>query len=349
MRRRGFTLIELLVVIAIIAVLIALLLPAVQAAREAARRAQCVNNMKQIGLALHNYHSIQDKFPLGASLNMYYPGTYYAKQCWSAHGQLLPQMEQNAIYNAINFYFGVDTASGSTSNVVNTTAIYTHINAFLCPSDPNQNSQPSPNNYFACVGTTTWFANAGNSQVATLSDHPTTGFFGYQVCYGIRDAIDGTSNTIAFAESTIGSNTGTVGQGNLGVPAASIPTTALLYDASTNIVATQSGLSACDTAAQTQGTWVLSNRGLLWAYGAMGETMFNTVALPNSTGRWTFCGHVSSTNMADYSEADSNHPGGINTLMGDGSVKFIKNSINQQTWMALGTKSNGEVIDASSY
>jgi len=231
MRRRGFTLIELLVVIAIIAVLIALLLPAVQAAREAARRAQCVNNMKQIGLALHNYHSVQDKFPLGASLNMYFPGTYYAKQCWSAHAQLLPQMEQMAIYNSINFFFGVDTASGSTSNVVNTTAIYTHVATFLCPSDPNQTSQPSPNNYFACVGTTTNFGDGGNANVATLADHPTTGFFGYQVCYGIRDATDGTSNTIAFCESTIGSPTGVAKAKNIGLSSVSIPPTALLRDA----------------------------------------------------------------------------------------------------------------------
>ena len=250
---------------------------------------------------------------------------------------MLPQLEQNAIYNAINFSWGVDTAP-STANIINTTAIYTRVAAFLCPSDPNQNSQPSPNNYFASVGTTTNFTNGGNSSVASLADHPTTGFFGYQVCYGIRDAIDGTSNTIAFAESTIGSSTGVVGQNNIGVPAASIPSGALLYDASTNIPATQSGLAACDQAAQTQGTWVLSNRGILWAYGAMGETMFNTVALPNSVGKWTFCGNVSSTTLVVYSEADSMHSGGINTMMGDGSVRFIKNSINRMTWMASGPR-----------
>src|ERR1700730_5064061 len=106
MRRRGFTLIELLVVIAIIAVLIALLLPAVQAAREAARRAQCVNNLKQIGLALHNYHDVNGSFPMGSSLGLYNGGFYQAKQGWSAHGAMLPQLEQMALYNAINFNFG---------------------------------------------------------------------------------------------------------------------------------------------------------------------------------------------------------------------------------------------------
>jgi len=349
MRRRGFTLIELLVVIAIIAVLIALLLPAVQAAREAARRSQCVNNLKQIGLALHNYHSVQDKFPLGASLNMYVPNSYVAKQCWSAHGQLLPQLEQQAIYNSINFNYGVDTATGSSSNVINTTAIYTKVGVFFCPSDPNTGNQPSGNNYFACVGTTTNFSSGGNSGVATLADHPTTGFFGYQVCYGIRDAIDGTSNTIAFAESTIGSNTGTAGQRDIGLPAAGVQASQLFQDASANFAATQQALSACDAAARNPSSWVTSNRGFLWAYGALGTTMFNTVAKPNSVGLWTYCGHLSTTTLVDFSEADSRHSGGINVMMGDGSVKFVKDSINQLTWMALGTKANGEVIDAAAF
>ena len=342
LRNRGFTLIELLVVIAIIAVLIALLLPAVQAAREAARRSQCVNNLKQIGLALHNYHSIQDKFPLGASLNLYFPGTYVAKQCWSAHGQLLPQLEQNAVYNAINFYFGVDTASGSMSNVVNTTAIYTHIAAFLCPSDPNGSVQPASNNYFASVGTTTNFTNGGNSSVTSLADHPTTGLFGYQVCYGIRDAVDGTSNTIAFAESTIGSSTGQVGQRNIGLPSASIPSSALLQDASSNITVTKQGLAACDQAAMSASSWVTSNRGTLWAYGAMGQTMFNTVAMPNSIGRWTYCGNLGTTTLVVYSEADSLHSGGINCLMGDGSVKNLKSSMSLKVLLLLAARADGQ-------
>src|SRR3954451_5598314 len=106
-RSLGFTLIELLVVIAIIAVLIALLLPAVQAAREAARRSQCVNNMKQIGLACHNYHEVMNMFPMGASLNMYsLPATWRAKNSWGHFGGLLPYLEARAIYNAANFNWG---------------------------------------------------------------------------------------------------------------------------------------------------------------------------------------------------------------------------------------------------
>src|SRR5205085_70006 len=134
MRRRGFTLIELLVVIAIIAVLIALLLPAVQAAREAARRSQCVNNLKQIGLALHNYHTVNDTFPMGASLGLYQIGQYLGKQNLSSHVALLPQVEQTALYNAVNFSFGADEA-GTLCGVVNRTVINTQVKSFLCPSD----------------------------------------------------------------------------------------------------------------------------------------------------------------------------------------------------------------------
>ena len=109
-RKRGFTLIELLVVIAIIAVLIALLLPAVQAAREAARRMQCVNNLKQIGLALHNYHSANDCFPMGSGSGVltYPPPPYQAKECWAVHGAILQFLEQMPLYNAINFNWSPD-------------------------------------------------------------------------------------------------------------------------------------------------------------------------------------------------------------------------------------------------
>jgi prepilin-type N-terminal cleavage/methylation domain-containing protein/prepilin-type processing-associated H-X9-DG protein len=360
MRRRGFTLIELLVVIAIIAVLIALLLPAVQAAREAARRSQCVNNLKQIGLALHNYHSIHDVFPLGASLNMYNPGTYIAKQCWSAQALMLPQMEQTPVFNTINFYFGVDTQTGSTSYVVNSTAFMTRVATYTCPSDPynagiswNQNNvtviYPCVCNYFACVGTTTNFTSTGNPGVATLADHPTTGLFGYQVCYGMRNCLDGTSSTIAFAESTVGNPNPQTRQKNVGLTSVNIPAAAMIPDASSDPANTANGLAACDTAWNNGGVGIYGVRGLMWGYGNMGFTMFNTIAKPNSVASWAFCGNTYSTAMPTYSEADSYHAGGVNTLMADGSVKFIKDSINQMTWFALGTKGNGEVIGADQY
>ena len=349
MRRRGFTLIELLVVIAIIAVLIALLLPAVQAAREAARRAQCVNNLKQIGLALHNYHQTTDSFPMGASKGYHDIGVYQAKQNWSAHGQMLPQLEQMAVYNSINFNFGVDeNAPTSICYLVNSTAVNTQIKAFLCPSDPNSGSgYTASNNYFACVGTTTNFTSGGNTGLADLSDHPTTGLFGFQLSYGIRNCTDGTSNTIAFCESTVGNSSLTVGQKDTGIVNVGGATASLLQDASSNYALTKAGLNACDQAWQGRSGTVDLSRGKVWAHGSMSFTMLNTVATPNANnGTWTYCGNLGSGSLAAYAEADSFHPGGVNTLMADGSVKFVKNSINQLVWFALGTKANGEIISA---
>ncbi len=165
--RRGFTLIELLVVIAIIAVLIALLLPAVQAAREAARRIQCTNNLKQIGLAIHNYHSTSDVFPMGCSSGIYDTSMVYnAKQNLSAHAAMLPYLEQKQIYDAINFNFGCEDASNAYCYQVNATGTNAQIKAFLCPSDPlagapDHNNTTNTNNYYASVGTTMNFSNLG--------------------------------------------------------------------------------------------------------------------------------------------------------------------------------------------
>jgi prepilin-type N-terminal cleavage/methylation domain-containing protein/prepilin-type processing-associated H-X9-DG protein len=350
MRRRGFTLIELLVVIAIIAVLIALLLPAVQAAREAARRSQCVNNLKQIGLALQNYHDVNGSFPMGASLGILNGTTYSAKQNWSAHAAMLPQLELMTLYNAINFNYGVDYQTTNRCWYVNSTVISTQVKGFLCPSDPNAGTgYSSSNSYDASIGTTTYLTNVSSS-VVTLSDHPTTGLFAYQLVYGLRDCIDGSSNTIAFCEATVGNSALQAKQKNVGIIGVNgIPATALLFDASTNVAQTRAGLVACDTA-WTQGTGTVSAiRGLIWAYGDMGHTMFNTIPPPNSVDGWTYCSNNASAGATTYSEADSYHPGGVNTLMGDGSVRFVKSAINQTTWWALGTRANGEVISADSY
>src|SRR3954470_22734969 len=209
--RKGFTLIELLVVIAIIAVLIALLLPAVQAAREAARRAQCTNNLKQIGLGLHNYHSANDSFPLGNACTGAV-GPCVSWDGFSPQAEMLGAMEQTSIYNAMNF-------SQSGSQPANATAVVTRIASFLCPSDGNagggglsvwslNNDNANINNYHASTGTT--YIPGDNGQGGTSS----TGLFSYMYSYGIRDCTDGSSNTVAFAESVVGAPQKTISKGN---------------------------------------------------------------------------------------------------------------------------------------
>jgi prepilin-type N-terminal cleavage/methylation domain-containing protein len=214
--RPGFTLIELLVVIAIIAVLIALLLPAVQSAREAARRAQCTNNLKQIGLAMHNYHSTHGTFPSGGTVAPLYSATYTAGWgTWSAHALMLGFLEQTPVYNAANFSWAVATGPGWS---INSTVSFSIINAFVCPSDglspdrgnpvPFDNSGTSAtgsaadsllNNYLASVG-----PNANYPAWAT-SSRDTPGLFTQgRRAYGVQNVTDGTSNTIAFGESLVG-------------------------------------------------------------------------------------------------------------------------------------------------
>jgi prepilin-type N-terminal cleavage/methylation domain-containing protein/prepilin-type processing-associated H-X9-DG protein len=364
MSRRAFTLIELLVVIAIIAVLIALLLPAVQAAREAARRAQCVNNLKQIGLALHNYHQVNDTFPLGVSLNIYTPpNTYKAKNSWGHLGMLLPFAEQQAIYNAANFSLGVEEGTNSLVFWTNNTAAGAQIKNFVCPSDPDGGAGASAtvngtvfpdvnsSNYFACVGTTTNLTLAsGSADSIQQWNVPSTGMFTFQRVYGVRDCLDGTSNTVAYSESLVGPQNNRANQKGTGVTGVSGATTGMAMDANSLPIATINGaLSACDTAWQ-KGTGLDSQHGRDWAHGAIAQTLFNTIVPPNSKLHgWAHCSNLSSSVVGVFSNAASTHPGGVNTLMTDGSVRFVKDSVAQVTWWALGTRANGEVLDASSF
>jgi prepilin-type N-terminal cleavage/methylation domain-containing protein/prepilin-type processing-associated H-X9-DG protein len=359
-RRRGFTLIELLVVIAIIAVLIALLLPAVQAAREAARRAQCVNNLKQMGLALHNYHSANSSFPMGASSGMRNFGQYYAKQNFSAHAAMLPFLEQQAIYNAINFNFGCEDDTGQYCFKVNATATRGKVSVFCCPSDPNagvpdHNGDPDTNSYYGCIGTTTNLLNTNTSIGPFLTglNGPlqSTGIFTWQMSYRISTITDGTSNTIAFAEGLVGNQSLAKGQKRIGMTGVSIPAAAIALDPRVNgILTPQLAIQACSQA-WTSGSYSLDRqRGESWAHGCQDMTLFNTIATPNLfQDDWTNCSAVGSGAMSSLSNCDSWHPGGVNACMADGSVKFLKDSINQVSWWALGTKSGGEVVSADSY
>jgi prepilin-type N-terminal cleavage/methylation domain-containing protein len=196
-RRRGFTLIELLVVIAIIAVLIALLLPAVQAAREAVRRAQCVNNLKQMGVAMHNYLSVNNTLPMGyGQCVVQFPQTFQSARGHSAHVGLLPFLEQTVLFNAINFNFGCDVQVQPTAAIQSTVTL-SKVATFCCPSDPYAGTQKfdinaypdlATNSYFACIGTTTYYTDA--SQVnyptrPTMEALPSTGLFACQQAYGL--------------------------------------------------------------------------------------------------------------------------------------------------------------------
>jgi prepilin-type N-terminal cleavage/methylation domain-containing protein/prepilin-type processing-associated H-X9-DG protein len=340
MRRRAFTLIELLVVIAIIAVLIALLLPAVQAAREAARRSSCVNNLKQIGLALHNYHQTYDSFPMGSSKQYDNFGTYAPDHGLSAQAQMIGFLGETALYNALNFNWGMNTSA--TSGPINSTVYMAKVAEFLCPSDPFAGPQ-ALNSYYDSCGTTTYNP---TSQTTLYS----TGLFTWWYSYGIRDCLDGVSNTIAFGEVQSGDGSTSWNNTNGIVQLTSVPSSALVLDASVSWTAVMAGLNACNTAWKARsGGNLNAGHGNYWIHGTKAQTLFDTVVTPNSkNSSWTVCSN-SAIGDSEWVKASSHHPGGANFLMGDGSVRFLKDSINQQTYWALGTRARGEVIDASSY
>jgi len=337
--RRGFTLIELLVVIAIIAVLIALLLPAVQAAREAARRSQCINNLKQIGLALHNYHSTMDRFPLGCSQQNYDVTAIDDWSNWSAQALLLPYLEQNAVYSAINFNWCAVRGPG---NVYNTTAYNTKLNSFLCPSDGNAGNN-NINNYLASQGTTT----------QGLPRDP-TGMFANLKCYGLRDITDGSANTIMFSEILVSDpqnnankrTNGVVGVADVG---------GSQQDANNNIPNVLKQLASCTSEYRSKsGTGDFKNIvGERWGWGTNSKAIFNTIVPPNSKQNpWGSCRIGCAgcgTDASNFVNAQSNHSGGVNALFGDGSVKFVKDSVAMNIWWALGTRAGGETISADAY
>jgi prepilin-type N-terminal cleavage/methylation domain-containing protein/prepilin-type processing-associated H-X9-DG protein len=361
MRRRGFTLIELLVVIAIIAVLIALLLPAVQAAREAARRAQCVNNLKQIGLGLHNYHSVQGVFPLGSSSAMWDAvGDYNVKQNLGPLAMMLPFLELSSIYNSLNFYWGCEDSTTVLCYKINATGTNAQIKTFICPSDPaagkpDHNNTTNTNNYYGCVGTTMNWGQMGNTPAlpnlnVPSINWPSTGMFTWQSSYGIASCTDGTSNTIAFSEAAVGNQSESPRQKLIGLQNVQIPYASMLFDAQSNPAVTISVIQLCTAAYQSGDTkYIDRQRGENWAHGCMAMNLFNTITVPNAyNDTWSHCGRDSSS-RAVLSNADSYHSGGVNTLLSDGSVRFMKDSIDMRTWWALGTRAGDEVVSADSY
>ncbi|HZW32805.1 MAG TPA: DUF1559 domain-containing protein [Isosphaeraceae bacterium] len=369
--RPGFTLIELLVVIAIIAVLIALLLPAVQSAREAARRIQCVNNLKQIGLALHNYHSASGSFPPGAALSgvAAAPNLYATwEPNMSALAMMLPYLEQGPVYNTLDFSFGAEYDLG-----MNSTGVLTIIAGFLCPSDPNASQRININSYYGCMGTTTdsmftpYAAGGANwiGPVPPVTFTGTTGLFAQAVASGLGQCTDGTSNTIAYAESLLGDGRATNVWGPPVTPPSKYRGNMVFnadpgddpnrpHDAFQNPNLTLTLLQNCNAMFQTTTTNIGSDHGYRWAMGTTGYTLFNTIQTPNER-QFPFSACRLMGGATDYPDSgfaygsSSAHPGGINVGFADGSVKFIKDSINRTTWWSLGTKANGEVLSGDSY
>ena len=367
---RGFTLIELLVVIAIIAVLIALLLPAVQAAREAARRSQCTNNLKQVGLAIANYTDVNGQTPL----HMYryvLDGTATpslgTSGCKSWYTGLLPFVEQNPMYNSLNFSTTVCPGDNYEWDDINTTkgpdytVYHSSVSTFLCPSDGVINTN------LPGVGNFSYVANAGHPRNILLpGDTPyttsapySTGiismsrmYAGTGFCSGttvgstnvnvtLASITDGTSNTASVSESLINDGLGksTDRRRNLNY------TNSALSDKANVPIMTvvQDGLAP--GAAINYQTWSYY-KGLSWGYtDAWERHVYTHVFPPNGPGITTYYTNTFRCSEGDTSMNPSgNHPGGVNMSFMDGSVHFIKNSISLNNWWALGTRGSGEII-----
>jgi prepilin-type N-terminal cleavage/methylation domain-containing protein/prepilin-type processing-associated H-X9-DG protein len=334
--RRGFTLIELLVVIAIIAVLIALLLPAVQSAREAARRIQCVNNLKQLGLAIQNYHDINGALPPTA-LN----SSTTVTPDFALKARLLPFFEQTPAYNALNMGYLYNAAPNFTVRTL-------QVNAFLCPSDANipdgtttvagMTGQPGYHSYPNNIGT--FATNNGNTYDGPAYEMNAN--FGAVV--SLAAITDGTSNTAIFSETIRGQDNANadglfqVYKDTQDSTKNAAPLLQLMTDCMNVRLVSQGNAFVASDQRQKGADWLNQNCAKGGGY--------SHVMPPNT--RSCFFSDTNASKTYTMVGASSYHPGGVNVAMLDGSVKFIKNSVSPPTWWAIATKASGEVISQDS-
>jgi prepilin-type N-terminal cleavage/methylation domain-containing protein/prepilin-type processing-associated H-X9-DG protein len=369
--RRGFTLIELLVVIAIIAVLIALLLPAVQAAREAARRAQCTNNLKQLGLAVHNYHTSNNVLPASTMFGGPTQGAWGYCPSWTV--ALLPNLEQTPLYNAINFDYGMWLAQ-------NTTVSYSALATVLCPSE-NQKIRPmtavwapwAPSNYCGNYGGPEPIRMWTGTIVAPYAPVTTnnSGYIGQPVgtmyaitvadmaWFGLEAVLDGTSMTAMISERLYAT------PGGSPLPFASDLLNAKRdafvvkgwpgpnsYNGQNPTLAV-SAMQLCQSIPGTQQAVANSEYlGFSWSMQYVWDWATNCYNHYNTPNKLT-CGSSAMNWSVGYTNGaappTSNHPGGVNMCFTDGHVQFIKDSISVQTFWAIGTKAMGEVVSSDQY
>jgi prepilin-type N-terminal cleavage/methylation domain-containing protein/prepilin-type processing-associated H-X9-DG protein len=333
-RKLGFTLLELLVVIAIIGILVALLLPAIQAAREASRRSSCTNNLKQCGLALQHYHNTYGAFPLLGLKPFECPWQF------SVQARILSLAEQEGLQDLINLEEPLFVGSGPAQmlNPAQAAAAGTPVPMFRCPSDGTNDRYPeyfttadkpfAGGNYVVCTG----------SGTGTNYDlrYPTDGLFYFASACRFRDMVDGSSNTVAMAETLLGSHRETTGSSPLD------PKREMAHMQNLSVNASAPGISGIvnpDLESLLAGATKWTGRRChAWISGKQFASTFCTYLPPNPPlpDLWA--------KGAGFIAARSNHPGGVNALLGDGSVRFVSDTVETATWRALGTCARGEVV-----